>query len=139
MGRWAAIDYGSQRIGLALSDPAANIASPAGTLDAAGSPEADARRVADWARDRGVSRLVVGLPLNMDGSAGPQARFTQAFVEALRKATDLPVETFDERLTSFQADEWLAEQNLSRAAQKKRRDTLAALAILQSFLQSRGS
>jgi len=139
IGRWAAVDYGSRRIGLAISDSAGRVASPAGTLYAAASPHDDAQAVLAWACEQQVSGLVVGLPLNMDGSVGPQARRTLEFVAALRRAAGkMPVETWDERLTSFQADEWLRQQSVSRNARRRRRDALAALAILQSFLAARG-
>ena len=73
----------------------------------------------------------------MDGSIGPQAKRTLGFVEALRACTTRPVETFDERLTSFQADQWLDQLGASPRRRRKLRDALAALAILQSFLAAR--
>ena len=135
--RWLAIDYGTRRIGLACCDPDERVATPAGTLDAAGDAVADARRVLDWARENEIEALVVGLPINMDGTLGPQAQQTLRFVQALRDHGRLPVETFDERLTSFQADQWLAERGGSKARHRRLRDALAALAILQSFLAAR--
>ncbi len=135
--RWLAIDYGTRRIGLACCDPDEQLASPAGVLAATGDPRTDARRVLDWARNHEINALVVGLPINMNGTVGPQARTTFAFFEALKDLGTLPVETFDERLTSFQADQWLTQRGASRRQRKKLRDTLAALAILQSFLASR--
>lgn len=135
--RWLAIDYGSKRIGLASCDPDESIASPAGVLDASGDPQQDAARVCDFADRHEIDALVVGLPLNMDGTVGPQARRTLRFVEALRARTRRPVETFDERLTSFQADQWLDQLDVSPRRRRQRRDALAALAILQSFLAAR--
>lgn len=135
--RWLAIDYGSRRIGLASCDPDEAIASPARVLDATGDPNADAARVCDFADRHEIDALVVGLPLNMDGTVGPQAKRTLAFVEALRARTDRPVETFDERLTSFQADQWLDQLDASPTRRRRLRDALAALAILQSFLAAR--
>ncbi len=135
--RWLAVDYGTRRIGLASCDPDESIAGPAAVLHATGDAQADARRVCDFADEHEIDALVVGLPLNMDGSVGPQARRTLAFVEALRDCANRPVETFDERLTSFQADQWLDELSASPGRRRKLRDALAALAILQSFLAAR--
>lgn len=130
------IDYGARRIGLAISDTARRIASPAGALNAAGGPKADAERIAAWGREREVAAFVVGLPLNMDGTEGPQAACSRALANALHAATALPIELWDERLSSFQADEWMDAAKLSRAARRKRRDALAAQVILQSYLDA---
>jgi putative Holliday junction resolvase len=134
----AAIDYGTRRIGLAVSDFEQKIASPAGAIDAAGSPARDAQRVAEWSAANEVALIVVGLPLNMDGSEGPQAAITRKFVEQLRKKSTTPVETWDERLSSFQADTWLDQSGLSKKGRSRRRDSLAALAILSDFLARTG-
>jgi putative Holliday junction resolvase len=140
MGRFAAIDYGTRRIGLALSDPGARIASPVGTLDATGTPVGDARRVLRWAAENEVADLVVGLPLNMhDGSDSAQTTVTRTFAAALANEGNLPVHLWDERLTSFQADQWLEEAGVPRHKRKALRDAMAALAILQNFLASRES
>jgi putative Holliday junction resolvase len=137
MARWLGIDYGKRRIGVALSDPGETIASPAATLEAAGNAPEDARRVLQWATENDAAGIVVGLPLNMDGSLGPQARLSQDFAEQLRQLGDLPVELWDERLSSFQADELMHAAGLSPAKQKMHRDALAAQVILQSFLDAR--
>lgn len=137
MGRWVGIDYGERRIGVALSDPRGGIATPAATLKATGSTSKDARRISQWAAENEAAGVVVGLPLNMDGSVGPQAQLAQKLADELRRLTNLPVELWDERLTSFEADEVMRAARLSRAKQKRRRDALAAQAILQSFLDAR--
>ena len=137
MARWAGIDYGKRRLGLALSDPGETIASPATTLDAAGTASADARLVHDWASENEVEGFVVGLPLNMDGSRGPQAKLSEDFAEQLRRLGGLPVELWDERLSSFQADQHMQSSGLTAARQKRLRDALAAQVILQSFLDAR--
>jgi putative Holliday junction resolvase len=137
MSRWLGIDYGRRRIGVAVSDPGETIASPATTLEAAGNAPDDARRVLQWAAEHDAAGIVVGLPINMDGSLGPQAKLSQDFAEQLRQLGDLPVELWDERLSSFQADELMHAAGLSPARQKKRRDALAAQVILQSFLDAR--
>jgi len=146
MGRWVGIDYGRRRIGIALSDSREIIASPATTLDAVGDPARDVQGVLTWAAEAVGAELagfVVGFPLNMDGSVGPQARLAERFADELRRGCassgGLPpaVELWDERLTSFQADQVMRAAGLSRRRQKRRRDALAAQVILQSFLDSR--
>lgn len=141
--RFAGIDYGSRRIGLALADPGGRIASPVGTLDGTGSPENDALRVRAWATDHDASAFVVGLPLNMDGSDSAQTQLTRAFAAALARA-GAAVELVDERLTSFHADELLGQLDQARGRPRARtrkgdprRDAVAAQIILQSFLDSR--
>ncbi len=135
--RWAGVDYGKRRIGLAIGDPGESIASPAQTLQATGTAPGDARLVLCWAAENQIEGLVVGLPLNMDGSAGPQARLTQAFADQLRALGSLPVELWDERLTSYQADTLMRDAGLNRSRRKRHRDALAAQIILQAFLDAR--
>lgn len=137
MGRWLGIDYGKRRIGVALADPGGTFASPATTLEGSGSPADDARRVLRWAAENDGAGIVVGLPINMDDTLGPQAQLSQSFAEQLRQLGDLPVELWDERLSSFQADEVMQAAGLTRAKRKARRDALAAQVILQSFLDAR--
>lgn len=137
MGRWVGIDYGTRRIGLALANPTATIASPATTIDASGIASNDARTILAWALRNEAAGLVLGLPLNMDGSDSQQTRLTRALAEQLRVHGDLPVELWDERLSSYQAD-LLLEAGAVRPARRKRlRDALAAQVILQSFLDAR--
>lgn len=133
---WSGIDYGTKRIGLAISDGRARIAMPATTLAAAGSPAGDVRLILKWATSQEVAGFVVGLPLNMDGTDSDQTRITRAFADTLRAATPLPVELWDERLSSFQADQHLAAADLPRARRAALRDALAAQVILQSYLDA---
>ncbi len=137
MGRWAAIDFGTRRIGLALADPRGLIASPAETLQSSGNASAAAHQIIAWADQNEVDAFVVGLPLNMDGTDSDQTRLTRAFAADLAKFSDRPVELWDERLSSFRADELLAASDFSRARRRARRDALAAQVILQSFLDAR--
>ncbi len=102
----------------------------------------DARRVAAVAAEQQAEAIVVGLPLNMDGSIGPQARLTRRFIDALRAACALPVHECDERLSSFAADDWLDRLSAARGAlsprkRRNQRDRLAAQVILQSFIDAR--
>ena len=97
----------------------------------------DLAEIASQLADRSVSRIIVGLPLNMDGTEGPSARAARAFAEHLGSATGLPVEMFDERLTSVEAGERLREAPAGRASKKAARDAIAAAIILEGWLESR--
>ncbi len=134
MTRWLAIDYGTKRIGLAISEPAGAICSPIEGCAATGQPARDVVPVIQAANDYDATGFVIGLPINMDGSIGPQAKRTTRFVDALRAADRRPVETCDERLSTFQANEWLRQAQARGRRRDTRRDSLAAVAILQSFL-----
>ena len=94
-----ALDYGSARTGVAVSDPTGTIARPFGVVERAAS-EDGLERLARIVRDEGAERVVVGLPLTLRGEHGAQARETDVFVEALRAALDVPVESYDERFTT---------------------------------------
>lgn len=137
MGRWVGIDYGRRRIGTAMADPGARIASPAVTLRGASDVPRDVQTVAQWAAAHDPDGFVVGLPLNMDGSDSDQTRLTRAFASQLRTHSGLPVELWDERLSSFQADQILEAGNVRRSRRKELRDALAAQVILQAFLDAR--
>jgi putative Holliday junction resolvase len=129
------IDLGSRRIGLAISDPDGRVALPAGTLESRGRA-ADLVAIGSIAQERGVKRVVVGLPLHMDGRAGPEAEAARAFADALARATGLPVDTLDERWTTREAERTLRETG--GGGRKKRRgaaDTLAATLLLRTFLE----
>jgi putative Holliday junction resolvase len=94
-----ALDYGSARTGVAVSDPTGTLARPLGVVERA-SEEAGLQRLVDLIRAEEAERVVVGLPLTLRGERGAQAQETEAFVEALRAAVDVPVESFDERFTT---------------------------------------
>ena len=94
-----AVDYGSARTGVAVSDPTGTIARPLGVVERAASDDG-LERLARLIRDEQAERVVVGLPLTLRGERGEQARETDAFVEALRVAVDVPVESYDERFTT---------------------------------------
>lgn len=120
-----ALDYGSARTGVAVSDPTGTIARPLGVVERAGTDDGVAR-VADLVRAQGAERVIVGLPLTMGGTRGEQAEETERFVEALAEAVDVPVESFDERFTTD-----LAEQSPEAAAPP---DARAAAHLLSSYL-----
>ncbi|RMH25769.1 MAG: Holliday junction resolvase RuvX [Planctomycetota bacterium] len=134
--RYLAIDLGDVRTGLAVGDDETRLATPAGVVEASGDRLVEA--IERTAADHGVGAVVVGLPLNMDGTEGPRARATRAFGGALGARLGLPVHYADERLTSAEAGWRLAGSGLTRGQKKNRRDAVAAAAILRSFFASRG-
>ncbi|HLY24088.1 MAG TPA: Holliday junction resolvase RuvX [bacterium] len=136
MGRVLAIDLGTKRIGIALSDPTAMIATPLETVTGAGGRRA-AERVADLCRRHDVAAVVVGWPRNMDGSRGPAARQAEAFAERLRTALSVPVELWDERLSTAAAERALIEADVRREERRRSRDRVAAAVILQGYLDAR--
>ncbi|NLZ06637.1 MAG: Holliday junction resolvase RuvX [Phycisphaerae bacterium] len=134
--RYLAIDHGSRRVGLAICDAQETIASPLCVLNG----RADVlTRIAEIVETEGVGAIVMGLPLNMDGSEGPQAGRARAFAQRLARHVDLPVHFQDERLSSFSAGEKLEPAGLSRARKRDLLDAVAAAEILQSFLEERAS
>jgi putative Holliday junction resolvase len=138
--RVLAIDYGERRLGLAVSDEAGEIAFPAGALERKGG-QRDLDALKALVAERGVARVVVGLPLHMDGRAGPGARAAQAFAKAVGHATGLPVDTFDERWSTREAERSLREQGfVGRRGRKGREnvDSVAATLILQAYLARAG-
>jgi len=120
-----ALDYGSARTGVAVSDPTGTLARPMGVVEKAGTAGGLARLVELIEAER-AERVVVGLPLTLRGERGEQARETERFVEALRTAVDVPVESFDERFTTN-----LAESTSDAAAPE---DARAAAHLLTSYL-----
>lgn len=135
-----ALDYGRSRIGVAVSDPGGVIASPHGAVRNTGDelPEPPADLLA-LLEELGAERVVVGLPLHMDGSSGEMADEARAFAAALREATGLPVEEWDERLSSSAAERALIETGApSRVRREKGRvDAMAAALTLRAYLRSR--
>ena len=120
-----ALDYGSARTGVAVSDPTGTVARPLCVVERAGTDDG-LSRLAELIADESAERVVVGLPLTLRGARGAQARETEAFVEALRSRTDVPVDTFDERFTTD-----LAERN---EAARSAEDARAAAHLLSSYL-----
>ena len=134
--RLMGLDVGDKRIGIALSDEGALIASPRETLERSGNRK-DIKHMLDLARREEVSEIVVGMPFSLDGSLGPQAHKVERFVEALKSETDIRVTTWDERLSTVSAERALLEGNVSRAKRKKTIDRVAAALILQGYLDSK--
>ena len=122
---------------MAVSDADASIASPLAIVEATGDDAASVRRLVQHVADHDIDEFVIGLPLNMDGSEGPQAKRTRAFGKVLAAQTGKPVHYWDERLSSHGADEFLSQMQMTHKKKKARRDAIAASIILQSFLDAR--
>jgi putative holliday junction resolvase len=125
--RVLALDYGTARCGCAISDPTGTLVTP---LPAVEPP--DVARIAELVSERGVEGVVVGLPTTLGGEEGAQAQLTRAFVEELAGLLDVPVETYDERLTTTMAE------RSARQGARADTDSLAAAHLLESYLTSRG-
>jgi putative Holliday junction resolvase len=132
--RYLAIDYGKRRTGLAVCDAEETMAFP---LDVLEGQTNLVRRIEQTIESEHIDAVVLGLPLNMDGSQGPQAKQVLAFAEQLKQHTRIPIHLQDERLSSFAAEEKLQEMGLSKAKQRERLDAVAAAEILQAFLDER--
>jgi putative Holliday junction resolvase len=130
------LDIGSKRIGIAVSDELGLTAQGLRTLNA--RPREEAVRVLhELVREYRIREIVVGLPVNMDGSSGPGAEAVREFSRTLEEALPVPIHFVDERMTSSQAERVLLEGNVSRKKRRAVRDRLAAVLILQSFLDAR--
>jgi len=130
------LDLGDRRIGIAVSDETGTVAQGRGVYLRRGEEEA-LSHLAELCRRERVETIVVGLPLNMDSSEGVQARKARAFARALADRTGLPVELLDERLTTAEADRVLKEAGLRERKRRRVRDELAAVLILQAWLDCR--
>lgn len=133
------IDLGSKRIGIALSDSAGSLATPYDVVPRSGDRARDHRRIAALAEEAGAECLVVGLPLSLDGSVGPAAAAALAEADELGAATGLPVETWDERLTTVTADRDLLALDMKAPARRRVIDKVAAAVMLQAWLDHRRS
>jgi putative holliday junction resolvase len=133
------IDLGSKRIGVAVSDRTGTIASPLLVLDRTGSRAQDHRRIAALVVEEEAEIVVVGLPLNMNGSAGPAAQAATTEAEALATVVGVPVETFDERRTTVTADQAMMEFKMKAQARRRIVDKIAAAVMLQNWLEHRAA
>jgi len=132
------LDVGARRIGIAISDPLGITAQGLDTLHRQ-NKRLDFEKLEKIVREYGVTQIVVGLPLRMSGLEGTQAEKMQLFAEELRKRFQLPVHLWDERLTSAQANRLLRETEMSIKRRGQVVDQMAAVLILQSFMDSRVS
>ncbi|PYQ17376.1 MAG: Holliday junction resolvase RuvX [Acidobacteria bacterium] len=136
MTRYLGLDVGDVRIGVALSDETATLASGLPTLNRVG-PRKDVKAVAALVREHGVAEVVVGMPRRLDGTVGPQAEKVVLFMADLRASVGVPVVEWDERFTSVMATQALIEGGVSRRDRKKSVDQVSAVLILQNYLDYR--
>jgi len=131
-GRVLALDYGTRRVGVAVSDPLGISAQAHSVLD--GADPGLMGNISRLAAELGAERIVVGLPLSLDGSEGPAAAAVRRFAAEVGAATGLPIELLDERFTTVSADRVLVEAGLSERRRRGVRDRVAAAVLLQSYL-----
>jgi putative Holliday junction resolvase len=132
--RYLSIDYGSKITGLAICDQTETFVSP---LMAIPTSNDLIGKIIEVVKAENVGAIVLGLPLNMDDSVGPQAKKVQAFAAEFKKQIDIPVFFQDERLSTFAAEGKMIDMDLTRKGKKRRIDALAAAEILQAFLDSK--
>jgi len=136
--RFLGIDYGRKRLGLALSDEEGILASPLPSHTRARSQKEEFAFLRALIEERSVGRIVIGLPLNMNGSKGQMVEEVFEFAAQIKEELEIPVVPIDERLTSVEAERALIEGGISRRKRKGLRDSLAAVLILQAYLDRLG-
>jgi len=134
--RILALDLGDRRVGVALSDPLGLTAQGLPTIERRGR-KALLEEIRRLVEAQGVERVVLGLPRNMDGTLGPRARETLAFADALAEALGIPVDTWDERMTTLAAERALREGGVTGSKRRQHVDRIAAQLILEGYLESR--
>jgi putative Holliday junction resolvase len=132
-GRILAIDYGEKRLGVAVSDPSRRVAYPSTVIERSGMKR-DIERLAALIEESEVVRIVVGNPRTMGGREGPQAALVKSFIVELQRVFSLPIETYDERLSSKEARASLAAAGIGGRKAKGKIDKVAAALFLQSYL-----
>lgn len=150
-GSILSIDYGRERMGLAIADANAKVAQPLSTMERINRNE-DMRRLRELVREHSVRQIVVGLPLKLDGTRGEMAEEAERFARRVRKQIGVPVDMVDERLTSWEAERLLEEtqgrflhvekpggaRKQKRAAERLTVDAVAAAVILKEYLERQG-
>ncbi|MFN8053270.1 MAG: Holliday junction resolvase RuvX [Acidimicrobiales bacterium] len=131
------LDLGSKRIGVALSNSDGTMATPYDVVQRTGDRQQEHRRIAELAAEAEVEVIVVGVPYHLDGRLSPNARAALAEAAELHDTIGLPVETYDERLTTVTAQRSLNEMNLNPAARRRAIDQVAAAVMLQAWLDHR--
>jgi putative Holliday junction resolvase len=137
MVRVLALDLGSRRIGVAVSDASETIASPLTVIARSRSRREDHRRIREVADDEEAELIVVGHPITMSGESGPAARAVEQEASEIERSCGRPVELFDERLTTVTADRVLKEAELSASQRRQYVDKVAAAVLLQNWLDRR--
>ena len=135
MPRALAVDLGSRRIGIAISDDKGKVATPYATLDRT-SDEYDVQAIAEIANAEGAAHVIVGLPLSLDGTRGHAAAVSETFAEKLKNA-GVKVKLWDERMTTIEASKKLKGRGMSNKKARTVVDKMAATVLLQSFLDSK--
>ena len=137
-GRVLGLDFGTRRIGLAVSDPEGCFAFPAGYLISKGRKK-DLQKLCILVEERDIRRIVVGLPLHMNGHVGPEAEAARSFADGIARTTGLPVEMLDERWTTVEAERALRDSKgrRTRAARRGELDSAAATILLRTYLERR--
>ncbi|MBE5818002.1 MAG: Holliday junction resolvase RuvX [Clostridiales bacterium] len=137
--RFVGLDVGERRIGVASSDLMGLIANAVGNVVRADNDlEGDLQKTADKIRELGGEAVVIGLPKNMNGTIGPRAESVMAFAEALKEKIDVPIHFWDERLSTVEAHKTMIDAGMSRSKRKNKVDSVAAVLILQGFLDFKG-
>ncbi len=131
--RLLGIDVGDKRIGIAITDPTNTIAQP---LTMIKRGDGDIEAICDLARKNDVGEIVVGLPINMNGTRGEMAEKVSAFADKLRESVDVPVVYVDERLSTMEAERLMISADVSREKRRKSIDKIAAAIILETRLRS---
>lgn len=135
-----ALDFGTKAIGIALSDELQLTARPLTTLRRDKLKFAEVlRRLAAFVTEHEVGTLVIGLPLNMDGTRGPATSRVESFIAELKRHVTIPIQTIDERLTSHEADQMLRARGANQHERRAKSDECAALLILQDYLASQAN
>jgi putative holliday junction resolvase len=134
--RIMALDFGDKRIGIAVSDPLCFCANPVETYTRR-DVESDCKHIAALAKEYPADVMLLGWPLNMNGTQGPRCRATAEFAQELEKYISCPVDVFDERLTTAAAERILLEADMSREKRKKVIDRMAAVVFLQDYLNAK--
>ncbi|ADL08107.1 Holliday junction resolvase RuvX [Thermosediminibacter oceani] len=132
------LDVGNKRIGVAVSDELGITAQGVGVIER-GDVKRDIERISEIVKRYQVKKVIIGLPLNMNGTLGPQGQLVKDFGEKLRHSLNLDVEYWDERLSTVTAEKVLIDADISRRKRKGVIDKLSAIVILQSFLDSRSN
>ena len=130
------IDLGSKRIGIALSDSDLTVATPLDVVERSGNVEKDHITILKITAEWEVQKIIVGLPVSLDGTLGPSAQSVMDEIKMLRGVTDIPIETHDERFTTVTAEQILLQQNVKRDRKKRVIDKVAAAIILQGWIDS---
>ena len=140
-GRVVALDYGRRRLGVAASDPMALIASPHSSVERSGPPDRVPEPLLELLEELEPRTVVVGIPLDMDGSEGPMAREAQSFARALASRTGLPVVQWDERLSTVRAEREIRDMGVPKKKREAKgfSDMMAAAVILRGYLAAGGA